>query len=343
MQRPQQHAEHDYPTTETLDISAHVIENKGFRPVVIPATSSTLGSPFVRAYASCLHPSIPHSEFMRFLDHLNRAIVVSPPLTVLGMVSGVVGLVPEPTAQLVGTVVDIAVEVASEGQSRLRTELLLRQANRDLFEPRGFKAAVARLDFVAKVASIPILDDKGKLVKEYKLLKPLEESNRFETESEAHQRRVQALEKWTAPLIIEDARCAPKQENLHWMSRLNVKASEWQRKEENKSLEKRRSKAYERLEKKTNEAREKFEKNDQEFEKEAKKIDGKQDWDEARREQEMGRLAKKKERYTTEYEEALVKAKKEIAASDKGEKDMKKMLFLVVMPLDSAEDLPEAV
>jgi hypothetical protein len=328
---------------EYLDMSTNGDGTTTFKPVVIPAMSSTLGSPFIRAYASCLHPSIPHLEFMRFLDHLNRAIVVSPPLTVLGMVSGAVGLVPEPTVQLVGTAVDIAVEVASEGQSRLRTELLLRQANRDLFEPMGFKAAVSRLDFVAKVANIPILDDKGKLVKEFKLLKPLEGSDRFETESEAHRRRVQALEEWTAPLIIEDETCAPKQENMHWMSRLNVKASEWQRKEESKSLEKRKRKALERLEEKNNEARERFGNKCQELEKEMEKIDGKKDWDEARREKERDRLAKKRERYTTEFEEALVKAKKEIEASDKGEKDMKKMLFLVVMPLKSAAGLSEAV
>jgi hypothetical protein len=70
------------------------------QPIAIPATAANLGSHFLRTNPTELGAfNLPPSDFLSFLDELNRLLVVSPPVEVLGLAGDIVGLVPFATAQ----------------------------------------------------------------------------------------------------------------------------------------------------------------------------------------------------------------------------------------------------
>ena len=70
--------------------------------------------------------------------------------------------------------VNVAANAAAYGMSKGRSELLLRQANKEIFAPRGLRVAIVKLNVVARAAEIPILDDEGKIVKGASLLAPVD-------------------------------------------------------------------------------------------------------------------------------------------------------------------------
>jgi hypothetical protein len=141
------------------------------QPIAIPATTSTLGSPFLRAYPIELEAfGIPTSDFLSFLDELNRLMVVSPPVRVLGLAGNIVGFVPSATAQIVGGAVNAAATLTQYGMSKGRSELFIRESNEKLFGPRGLKVNIVKVEVVARVASIPILNADGKVAKDANFL-----------------------------------------------------------------------------------------------------------------------------------------------------------------------------
>jgi hypothetical protein len=143
--------------------------------IAIPATAANLGSHFFRAYPIELGAfNLPPSDFLSFLDELNRLMVVSPPVKVLGLAGDIVGMVLLATAQIVGGAVKAASIVASHGMGKARSEMFIKEANEKLFVPRGLKANIVKLEVVARVARIPILDVAGKISKGAKLLAPVE-------------------------------------------------------------------------------------------------------------------------------------------------------------------------
>jgi hypothetical protein len=199
------------------------INNTLPKPIAIPSVNTELGSPYMRAYPPCLdHFGIPMPTFLRFLDRLNRISTASPPLMILGIGAGIAGLVPEPTTAIVATAVEAACELGQYAISYGRVELLLREVNRDIFGPKGLKAQIAKLKVVAKLAGMPILDEKGKLLSSKaakdeedddgnvlrgvagtKILAPLEDIHEVHSLSAQH-RRVRALAPWTMPLVHDN-------------------------------------------------------------------------------------------------------------------------------------------
>lgn len=98
---------------------------------------------FVRAYAPVLSASgIDEKTFLAFLDIFGKATHSSPILKVVQVGASIAGFVPEPTTQIVSTVVGVAVGAAQEVQSRQRTASFMDEINERLFEPRGLYALI---------------------------------------------------------------------------------------------------------------------------------------------------------------------------------------------------------
>jgi hypothetical protein len=161
------------------------------QPIAIPATAATLGSPFLRAYPIELESyGFSSQPFLSFIDELNRLMVVSPPVRVLGLAGDIVSLVPLATAQIVGGAVSTVATLTTIGMSKGRSELFIRESNENLFAPRGFKVNIVKLEVVAKAAGIPILDPTGKVLRDTGLLPPIEA---LESDISGQQRRLVAL------------------------------------------------------------------------------------------------------------------------------------------------------
>lgn len=309
------------------------------RPIAIPATSANLGSPFLRAFAPVLEEKyqMPREVFLRFLDDLNRAAVASPPVLVLGLAGDIVSMVPLATAQIVGNSVSAAATLTKVGMSKGRTELCIRKANRELFAPRGLRVDLVKLDVIARVAGIPILNDKGKIEKHEFLLRPLDSTEEQQSIS-AQERRLQALEPWIAPLDLTPLPELNVPDNL--VSRMHAATSESQRRREEKKMIKDRTKSFKDWTKDSRKAQEEYEKDMAKIEKEARKAERE---DDARKtEKRLRELEKKREKCEREFEKEMRKVHKDRVKDDKEEKGARRVLWILVRSLDDAslEDAP---
>ncbi|KAH8900381.1 hypothetical protein GQ53DRAFT_708184 [Thozetella sp. PMI_491] len=113
-------------------------------PVIIPQKRPRNKSRgFVRAYAPVLAEcGISQDVFLKFQDDWLKACKSDPWIEVVFVAAGVVGFIPEPTAQIVSTVVQVVAGTARELQSRHRRNNFLDMINQDLFMPRGLFAMV---------------------------------------------------------------------------------------------------------------------------------------------------------------------------------------------------------
>ena len=295
------------------------------KPVAIPATNARLGSPFLRSYPPSLaNYALPPEVFLRFLDNLNRVAVASPPLQVLGLAGTVTSFVPLATAQIVGNAVSFAAQAGTVAVSKGRTELYLREANKDIFGPRGLKAEIAKIDAIAKIAGIPILDAAGKIDKKSKLLDDIDVQNTRNVSGQ--ERRLMALSHWTAPLEVTPLPEIEQQKNP--LSRLNQAASERQRRKGEEKLIEDREKAHKKMTKDGSKAEREYEKEMRKLEKEEEKVRRKEDG--RKLDKELEKIEKERRKAEREYEKETGKLMKE----DKEEKALRKILWLVIRNLE---------
>ncbi|EXM16093.1 hypothetical protein RAB80_011469 [Fusarium oxysporum f. sp. vasinfectum] len=283
------------------------------KPIAIPATSSKLGSPFLRAFPPILEDQyhLPREVFLRFLDYLNRAAVASPPVQILGMVGGIVSMIPLHTAQIVGNSVNAAATLSTYAISKSRSELCISTANKELFMPRGLKAEFAKLDAVARYANIPILDGNGR--------------------SRRIQRRLQALEPWIAPLELTPLPELHVPDNF--VSKMHASTSERQRKKEEKKMTKDRAKAHEDWTEDSRKARKDYEKEMRKIEGEFAKTQRKHADEPRKLEKELKKLDKEREKCQKEYEKEMRNVDKDRRKDDKEEEGVRKVLWLLIRPI----------
>ncbi|KAJ6184373.1 hypothetical protein N7519_005674 [Penicillium mononematosum] len=155
------------------------------KPIAIPAITSSSDSPFIRAYPPVLrNHQLPKESFLTFLDQLNKDIVA----TVSGLAS-----------------------LGSQGMSKSRTDSSVKQANKDIFGPRGLRVEIGKLDALAHVAKLPILDSQGKINRQAPLFLQLQnEASMANAEIDERQqqelnlqRRIATLQPWIAELEFE--------------------------------------------------------------------------------------------------------------------------------------------
>lgn len=178
------------------------------RPIAIPAIDSARESPFLRSYAPSLNEyQIPKDKFLSFLDELNDVMTTSPPMQVLDATGGILQSVPILfPLHWIGSVVSGLANLGGQGISKSRSDSAIRQANKDLFAPHGLKAEIAKLDALAHIAKIPILDSQGKVNKQAPILRQLVELPSAPADGsqlDLQQRRIRVLQPWIAELDVD--------------------------------------------------------------------------------------------------------------------------------------------
>lgn len=328
-----QNTELDAPPAYTIETTRPTTMQSLEKPVIVPATAATLGSPFLRAYAPVLENyNISRETFLNFIDDLNRVAVKNPPLQVLGLAGSMVGFVPLATAQIVGASINAASTIGTIAMSKGRLEMALSEANKQLFGPRGLKVAIGKLDAVAALAKIPsVLNSDGKVDKNSPILPSLENREDFHSVS-GQQRRIQFLEPWIAHLQVDPLPEIEERSNL--LSQLNVKASEAQRGKEEKKLVKERGRAHDKHVKESEKEMKEFEEEMQKLDKEEQKVRRKESGEKL--EKELRKVEKEKNKVLAEHEKEIQKIDKDFVKDDKEQESFRKILFLVITEISPA-------
>lgn len=262
--RPQSETSYQ-PSFASQQVSRHTTSPRHNRldlPIVIPQTTPGAGNPFTRAYSPCLSDSnISLSTFLTFLDTLNVCFAQTPPLQVLDLAGGIVGMVPHHIPALVGSSLQATAKVANAVTSKTRVAGLLKTANEEIFAPEGLKVEILDTEKLKHKLGI----DASK-----PLLSDLEDKD---MQVSVRDRRVQALSPHISPLVF-DVPVPTKQTNA--IDRLSAQQLQRQMaKTEEKAMEARR-KEHEKAYKKAKRENRKTEK-DRKRGKEEKKRKGKDD------------------------------------------------------------------
>ncbi|KAK5047571.1 hypothetical protein LTR84_006668 [Exophiala bonariae] len=324
--------------------------------IAIPSATSKRASQFLRAYSPSLASfAISEAEFLQFLDTLNDVCKTSPPLEVLSIVGSIVGLVPLATAQIAGTAVNIAADVGAGALTYGRSEMELRKANKELFVPRGLKVEIAKLDAVARLAGIPILDDSGKFNKKVQLLGSIDE---VDLDISTTQRRLDAMQPWIAPLEIHGPRASVTPQNK--LSQLNTSLDEKiKMRKEQKMLSKRREvlqdydddskKVQSKVERDTRRAEEDLAKEMEKIQREIDRAELKADRKPEKQQEKIEKLRRKMNEAVDEKDKELAKInrgydkevgnlEKDKLKGDKEQKKMREILWLIIRKADKREN-----
>ncbi|OAP65140.1 hypothetical protein AYL99_01112 [Fonsecaea erecta] len=336
------------------------------KPIAIPATLARYGSPFLRAYPPSLAQyHISPTLFLSFLDTLNRVAVKSPPLQVLSLAGNIVGQVPSATAQIVGGVVNLTAEVSAGVIQHGRTEIELRRANADIFNPRGLKVEIAKTEALARLVGMDgVLDADGKLNKKAALLLPLDgvgdaDGQGGDDELSGQQRRLDAMRPWIAELDITPQQVPDIDVPTNAMSRLHVKMNERDRRSGEKKLVEKRNKVQAEYAKEAAKAQRGFDREmakiNRDLDKNLRDVDDKlaeatrknKSRDVAKLERERQKVLDKYDRERRKEEGELQKemrgAERERMKDDKEEKNMRKLNWLVIRELNAwSGDNPNA-
>ena len=291
------------------------------------APTGPQGSPFLRAYPpSLVSFNISREEFLNILDGLNRVAVQSPPLLALGLVGQVLEVVPISTAQIVGFAVSTASQIGKYALSKGATEAYLRKVNKETFVPRGLKLEVAKLEAMAQVNKLPILDSQGKLRDDMRLLQPILNAQEMQSMGAA-QRWLQALEPWVAPLDFESLPAINTDTTSLW-GKLHTKASEHERKSAEKKVLKDRNKVADKHHKDVEKAEEKRTRNLAKLERKEQRALA--DSRGHRMDAKLQKIDERREKAERKHGERMGKADDRSTSKDKEAKAMTKVLWLMI-------------
>ena len=312
-------------------------EGRLSKPIAVPATSKKLGSAFLRAYPPVLESyQISQTTFLDFLDKLNRLATPNPAMQLTGAAAGIVGLVPLPITQIVGLGVQAGATLGTVATSKVSIAAFLKHANAELFGPRKLTVQITRLEALARMTRMPILDATGNLDKNSQLLAPLEEiEDGGLAMTPAQERRLSALEPYIEHLEVTPLPEIKKPENL--MMRVNQAASERNRTKAEKKTLKERNETHKDFVKDTTKAKEELHKELAKVDKETEKVLRKEH-DPHKIEKEMRKIEKDRQKAYEDYEKETREANKDHVKDDKEEEAMRKINWLVIWNRD--EQIP---
>jgi hypothetical protein len=188
-----------------------ILSQTNHKTIAIPAIASSSDSPFIRAYPPILrNHQLPKESFLMFLDQLNKDIAASPPLQVLDATGGILNSVPILfPLHWIGSAVSGLANLSSQGMSKSRTDSSIKKANKDIFGPRGLRVEIAKLDALAHVTKMPILDSQGKIDRQSPLFLQLQNEasmagiDERQQQEFSLQQRISTLQPWIAELEFE--------------------------------------------------------------------------------------------------------------------------------------------
>ncbi|KAL2026677.1 hypothetical protein VTO58DRAFT_102657 [Aureobasidium pullulans] len=184
-----QHDIHQSRSVTQQQVSPSRPQQSLAQPVVIPQIAPGT-APFTRAYSPYLASlGIDMSTFIIFLDTLNIALSPIPPLQILDLAGGIVGMVPHHIPALIGGGLQASAKIAGAVTSKTRTNAVLDRANEEMFGVRGLKVEILGTDEVKRRVGIT-----GQLLQDLD-----EESSAMNVQ----QRRLGALRPYTAPLSFD--------------------------------------------------------------------------------------------------------------------------------------------
>lgn len=324
------------------------------RPIAVPQTIAGMGQPFARVYAPALsYHKINSQDFIEFIDNLNVVATANPPLQIVDLVGGVIGMVPYHWTQLASAGISALAKAGQVAVSKSRTDIYMKNVNAKFFGPRGLKASITSMEALATVLQLPA-NTSG--------LAPVTGENMDTT---VLQRRMEVIEPFVMEMTFDVPRPAPQTTTLAKMSARQVKRQiirndKKAQKEREKHLEDMRKEQDKREDKKDNDKRErKIEKEVQKVEKEMRKVDKEVDEtqrelqdlrvkesgkklrkEEEKLEKEMRKLEKEKGKLEHELDEVYEKGneggkerddgKKKEKRESKEEKKSKKALWILI-------------
>ena len=266
------------------------------------------------------------------MDDLNRVAVANPPLQILGLAGNIVSFVPVPSAQIVGQAVGLASTIGTRVISKGRTELFLRKANTELFGPRGLQVEIGKLDALAKLAHMPILNVEGKIDEHAAILQPLPGGEDIYTLS-GQQRRLDTLQPWIEHLDITPLPPLHVPDNS--LSKLSAGASEQMRKRGEKKLLRGREKAHEEYHKEAAKAEKDFRKEMQKLDEEEAKVRRKGG------SEKLDKIARERAKVEREYDKEMGKVEEDKVKDDKEEELMRKIMWLIIRRAEHASPAGE--
>ncbi|KAG9698275.1 hypothetical protein KCU95_g4997, partial [Aureobasidium melanogenum] len=257
-------ASHQQPSPTYQPSSSQTSHNHHQKPIVIPQTTPGPNNPFTLAYSPALSThNISPIAFLSFLSTLNICLATTPPLQILDLAGGFVGMVPHHIPALIGGSLQATAKIAGAVTSKTRVAKCLKTANEEVFAPKGLEVEILDTETLKRKLGI----EGGK-----PLLGDLDEQG---LEISVRDRRLQALQPYVAGLEFDVPELA-RQENIidrlsasqlkRQMAKSEEKAMEARRKD-NEKKEKKAKKEERRSEKdrkKGKERKEKKEKEDKE-------------------------------------------------------------------------------
>ncbi len=229
------------------------------KPVTVPQTMSGTGQPFARCWSPALIPyAIPPSDFVEFIDNLNVVATANPPLQILDLAGGMLGMVPHHIFQLAGTGLQAAAKLGTVVVSKKRTDMYMDTVNKDFFTPRGLKATIMSREAMAVTLRLPGNAER---------LAPITNEN---INHSVLERRLEGMKPYMSELRLDVPPPAQQTTLLAKMSAGQVKRQS--ARAEKKAL-KQRHKQMERLEKEDGKVSKDERKDQKKYDKEMKRLD----------------------------------------------------------------------
>ncbi|KAI0539547.1 hypothetical protein GGR58DRAFT_226207 [Xylaria digitata] len=254
-----------------------------------------------------------------------NSVLGYPPLRALGLVGEVLEIVPLATTQTVGLAVNAAAQLGTFALSKGATEVYLRKVNKEIFAPRGLKMEIAKLEAMARINKLPILDATGGIRSDVRSLQPLVDVQEIQTMGTA-QRWLQALEPFVEPLDLESL--PPINTDTNLWGRLQTAASEHERANSQKRILKNRNKALDKYQKGVDEAEERRAKVLAKLEKKERKA--RDDSRSHKIYEKLHKIDQRREKVEMKHDSRIEKATEDSRSKDKEAKAMTKVLWLII-------------
>jgi hypothetical protein len=188
---------------------------------------------------------------------------------------------------------------------------------------------VVGLEDVARAAGMEILDDKGKVRKDVKVLPPMEG---LRQDLSGQERRLVAIEEYTSALHVMPEEYQDVPDNL--FGKMHTRASERQREKEEAKVLERRSKGHGKHHKDTSKAQQDYDKEMSKLDNEEAKTRRKEARKPEKLEHELSKIEREREKVKREYEKEMGKARGGRHGKDKEEAAMRQILWLLIQRKD---------
>jgi hypothetical protein len=226
-------------------------------PIAIPQISAGMGQSFLRAWVPILQNyNITIREFVAFIDNLNVISTASPPLQVVDLAGGMIGMVPHHWAAIAGAAIQGTAKLGTYAVSKGRTEAYMREVNEKMFKPRGLNVRIASTEAARALLKIP---------NAYPTLAPL-------TRQTMNMSTAERVLVETRPYnAVLDLNVPPPTEQTTTLAKLSARQVAARSKKQQEKLVKSRGKDIEKQQGRTEKEREKQAKEDRKRERKAEK------------------------------------------------------------------------